>query len=344
MMFRWTIAMAFVLGLLISALSCLVWLLCRLVSRCFDAPAVPFAPFGWTALCLVIALLAVMFYGYKWGRFQQQTTHTTYSSPALPSAFNGYKIVHISDLHLATFANHPEVLQRMIDTINAQSPDLICFTGDLVSLSVAEAEPFTSILRTMHATDGVMSVLGNHDLFIYSQRSDAEREAEITRLEHFERDTLGWHLLRNQSRVITRNEQTITILGVDNSSCDGQGFRTVYRGNLPQALSHTEGFRILLSHDPTQWEAEIIEKTDIPLTLSGHTHAGQVRLFGHPLSDIMFRESAGWYHTPLQTTANLPADTAVTQSIYVNQGVGCTVPIRIGCPAEITVITLSDHG
>ena len=85
--------------------------------------------------------------------------------------------------------------------------------------------------------------------------------------------------------------------------------------------------QILLSHDPSHWRAEVIPKTDIPLTLSGHTHAGQVRLFGYPLSSLMFTESEGWYHND-------------GQSLHINTGLGCTLPVRIGVPAEITVITL----
>ncbi len=217
--------------------------------------------------------------------------------------------------------------------INAQHPDLICFTGDLVTMGAEEAKPYVHILNRLHANDGIVSVLGNHDLLIYSHIPEQRRLAGVERLTAFERDTLHWQLLRNQNITIARAAkdtsivQTLTILGVDNSSCDGQGFHTIYNGDLSQALQATEGFRILLSHDPTQWEAEILGKTPIALTLSGHTHAGQVRVLGHPLSDLMFRESAGWYHRG-------------AQSLYVNEGIGCTAPIRINCPSEITVITL----
>ena len=98
-----------------------------------------------------------------------ETREVTVCSPMLPAAFDGYKVVHISDFHLSTYDGHPEKVRRLVETINAQDPDLICFTGDLVTVNTAEAMPYTDILQGLHAKDGVMSVLGNHDFFIYSR-------------------------------------------------------------------------------------------------------------------------------------------------------------------------------
>jgi len=375
--FIMTLIMVLSFGVLVCALPHLVFGLWWAVSCLFHQPAPPYAPFGWTALALVLAAWLVMGYGIFFGRFRLWVNRTDYTSSDLPAAFDGYKVVHISDLHLSTFDDRPSALQRVVDSINALQPDLICFTGDLVTMGVAEAQPYVNILRGLRATDGVVSVLGNHDLLIYSRFSEEQRLAEVERLAAFERDTLGWQLLRNQHLTIKRNTnaptdiqpltapdttdiqtltatdtttpQTLTIVGVDNSSCDGQGFRAIYSGDLPKALQGTDGFRILLSHDPSQWAAEIVDKTPISLTLSGHTHAGQMRIFGHALSDLMFHESAGWYHHPAHdthpssqdyptTTQDLPHVAA--QSLYVNEGIGCTAPIRINCPSEITLITL----
>lgn len=327
-------------GALVCALPHLVFGIWWAVSSLFHLPAPSYAPFGWTALALVLAVWIVMAYGFFFGRFRLWVNHTDYTSSELPAAFDGYKVVHISDLHLSTFDDRPAALQRVVDSINALQPDLICFTGDLVTMGVQEAQPYADVLRSLHATDGVVSVLGNHDLLIYSRLPEEQRLAEVEHLAAFERDSLGWQLLRNQHLTLTRESkdtheiQTLTIVGVDNSSCDGQGFRTIYSGDLPQALQGTDGFRLLLSHDPSQWMAEIVDKTPISLTLSGHTHAGQMRIFGHALSDLMFRESAGWYHHPAQDR-NYPS-----QSLYVNEGIGCTAPVRINCPSEITLITL----
>ena len=311
----------------------------------------PFAPFAYTGLALVLLFCGTMLYGYWFGRKQLRVTETNYTSPQVPEAFNGYKIVHISDLHLSSFADSSEFLQRIIDTINAQQPDLICFTGDFVGFGVEEAIPFTHILRQLHAKDGIKSVLGNHDFALYHHGlTEAEKEEKVNQLTAYQRDTLGWQLLRNQSYLIQRDTAYLQIIGVGNTSCKGQGFQTISRGDLMKAIRQLgdrapqksadfsgtplvkgENMQILLSHDPSHWRGEVVPTTDIPLTLSGHTHAGQVRLFGYPLSSLMFTESEGWYHTTQHHA---------TQSLHINTGLGCTLPVRLGVPPEITVITL----
>ena len=324
----------------------MIWLVCWIVARlCHHS--MPFAPFGYTGLALVLLFCGTTLYGYWFGRKQLRVTETTYTSPKVPSSFDGYKIVHISDLHLSSFADSPKFLQRIIDTINTQEPDLICFTGDFVGFGVEEALPFTDILRQLHAKDGIMSVLGNHDFALYHHGlTDAEKEDKVNQLTTYQCDSLGWQLLRNQSYIIQRDSAYLQIIGVDNTSCKGQGFQTISRGDLMKAmrllgdrapqksadflgtpLAKGNGLQILLTHDPSHWRGEVVPTTDIPLTLSGHTHAGQVRLFGYPMSSLMFTESEGWYHI---------AD----QSLHINTGLGCTLPVRIGVPAEITVITL----
>ena len=278
-----------------------------------------------------------MLYGYWFGRKQLRVTETTYHSQQVPAAFNGYKILHISDLHLSSFADSHAFLQRIIDTINAQQADLICFTGDFVGFGVEEAIPFTHTLRQLHAKDGIMSVLGNHDFALYHHGlTDTEKEYKVNQLTAYQRDTLGWQLLRNQSYIIQRDSAYLQIIGVDNTSCQGQGFQTISRGDLMKAMrllgdeAKGDGMQILLTHDPSHWRGEVVPTTDIPLTLSGHTHAGQVRLFGYPMSSLMFTESEGWYHMN-------------NQSLHINTGLGCTLPIRLGVPAEITVITLLNN-
>ncbi len=328
----------------------LVWLLCWIIARLCHHN-MPFAPFAYTGLALVLLFCGTMLYGYWFGRKQLRVTETTYTSPKVPSAFNGYKIVHISDLHLSSFSDSPAFLQRIIDTIYAQQPDLICFTGDFVGFGVEEAIPFTQTLRQLHAKDGIMSVLGNHDFALYHHGlTDAEKEEKVNQLTTYQRDTLGWQLLRNQSYLIQRDTAYLQIIGVDNTSCKGQGFQTISRGDLMKAirqlgdrapqksadfsgtpLAKGEKMQILLTHDPSHWRGEVVPTTDIPLTLSGHTHAGQVRLFGYPLSSLMFTESEGWYHTTQHHA---------TQSLHINTGLGCTLPVRIGVTPEITVITL----
>ena len=339
---------AALLCLLVCCIYLIVWLLIYLFAR----KRLSFRPFCYTAVVLVFACWVLIAYGYWVGRYQIEVKSATYTHPMLPAAFDGYKIVHISDLHLATFADRPAALQRIVDTINTQAPDLICFTGDIVTIGVEEALPFTAILQQLHARDAVLSVLGNHDLMIYRDIPTSERLRQVNRLVAFEQDTLRWRVLRDTSFTIVRPRllaasdlsamDTLTILGVDNCSCEGQGFRSIYHGDLSAAMRNTCGFPILLSHDPTHWRAEVQDHTNIPLTLSGHTHSGQFRIFGHPLAGLLFQESAGWYYHPAcdETDAEKQQTDEMRQALYINSGVGCTLPVRVNCPAEITVITL----
>lgn len=328
-----TLLFAVIAGILLAAVPSLLWLTLWMAGKIAHFN-VPFAPFGWTAVGIVAAAWLILAYGFFVGRFRLETKAFPFTHQDVPSDFNHYKIVQISDLHLSTFNDRPSALQRIVDSINAQEPDLICFTGDLVTTGVAEALPYTDILKQLHAKDGIASVFGNHDFLIYNHQftSKADRAAEVARLENYEREVLGWHLLRNEHLVIEKDSKSdnrrssITIMGVDNCSCANEGFPTLYAGDLSKAMKGTSGFRMLLTHDPGHWRAEAVGRP-IALTLSGHTHSGQVRMFGKALSDISFKESAGWFRTG-------------GQALYINSGIGCTLPIRLNCPAEITVITL----
>jgi len=369
------------LALFFALIPHVLWLVGWLISLMFGHH-LRYAPFGWTALALVVLVALTMTYGFFIGRWRLQIKQVAYSHMDVPAAFDGFRIVHISDLHLSTFDDNPAQLQRFVDEINAQKPDLVCFTGDLVTMGYKEAEPYAGILRQINAPHGVVSVLGNHDFLIYGNnfKDNSARLISVNELADFERDTLGWQLLRNDSVIIRRassqaaKEAAITIVGVDNKNCSGQGFQTIDCGDLAKALGGTESavgttgtqaakgasamesaadtklkdavaatdaeyadaakaaegagaFRILLSHDPSHWEAEVIPTTDIQLTLSGHTHAAQIGLFGWNAASLMFRQSYGRYDIDGQT-------------IYVNPGLGCTAPFRLGARPEITVITL----
>ena len=306
-----------------------VWLVGWLISL----PAkthLRYGPFGRTSLALAVSVVLALSYGYFFGRWNLKVKESSYANQDIPAAFDGLRIVHISDLHLNTFDDRPEQLERFVAEINAQNPDLICFTGDLVTTGRKEAEPYTEVLSSLCAEYGVFSVLGNHDFLIYERSftSEEERDSALDDLDDYQTKTLGWHLLRNSSfRVEAPDGSFLTIIGVDNKNCSDQGFRTIDRGNLEEAMAGTEGFRILLSHDPSHWDSEVLPETDIPLTLSGHTHAAQVRLFGWTPASLMFLRPYGRYDKDGQT-------------LFVNPGLGCTVPMRIGANPEISVITL----
>ena len=173
-------------------------------------------------------------------------------------------------------------------------------------------------------------MLGHHDFMIYGFNKELDREAAVEELAKYQEESLGWNLLRNESTIIaSENGSRITFLGVDNANFSNQGFHTIHKGDLNKAMEGTEGFRVLLSHDPSHWSGEVIPDTDIQLTLSGHTHSAQIRIFGWTPAKWSFREIAGRYDKDGQT-------------LYINVGLGCTVPIRLGVNPEVTVITLKN--
>ena len=323
MMILFCIAGALLLALIPHILWLIQWIIGFLTEN-----RLPYKYFGLSAIALVIIFWGAMAYGYFIGRWKVESVHIEYVHKDIPEAFDGFKIVHISDLHLSTFDDDRERFMTFIDEINRHSPDIICFTGDMVTIGRSEAEPYTDMLKQLKSKHGVLSVLGNHDFMIYGFDKKRDPEVAVRELVTYQEEVLGWNLLRNESTVITAEDgSTITFIGVDNANFSNQGFKTISRSDLTKAMEGTEGFRILLSHDPSHWSAEVIPDTDIPLTLSGHTHNAQVRIFGWSPASVSFKETAGRYDRDGQT-------------LYINIGLGCTAPFRIGADPEVTVITL----
>lgn len=285
-------------------------------------------PFALASFVALLVWWGACAYGHYFGRFCFQVKQVSYSHVLVPEAFNGYRIVQISDLHLQSWEGKKDLLQRVVDRINALHPDLIVFTGDLVSFDYRELEPFTDVLRRLNARDGVVSVMGNHDYSPYHRGlTPAQRSQKVDSLIVMQRECLGWKLLLNENVLLRRGDDSMAVVGVENQSCGTH--RIVRRGRLQQAIDGTEGlFKILLSHDPSHWRAEVLSKTDIPLMLSGHTHAMQFRLCGFTPSKWAYPECDGRYDEEGQT-------------LYVNIGLGGTLlPMRIGANPEITEIIL----
>lgn len=287
---------------------------------------IPYAPFGWAGLAVVVVLWGALAWGRLVGMWRVKVNEVVYRSKSVPEAFDGYRIVHISDLHVDTFDARPEALEKIVSKINALDADVILFTGDMQTGSMDAVYRHENALKAMKARSGVFSVLGNHDFFIYEKETREECLAAADSLADFERH-LGWRVLRNTYSMISRENDMIAIAGVDNIN-GGQGFHTIQMGDLNAATDGLEGvFTILLSHDPSHWTSEVLPKKAANVTLSGHTHAAQVRLFGWSLANLSFNECDGRYDY-------------YGRMLYVNAGIGCTAPFRIGCPSEITVITL----
>lgn len=279
--------------------------------------------FLWGLLAMVLPPL-FMLYGALMGRNLFEVKEVEIAFDNLPESFDGYRIVHISDIHARSFTGREVQLEKAVDIINELGPDMIAFTGDLITLSPDELDTTAPVLGNLTAADGVISVLGNHDYCIYGDTSPETTAADLDTLTGRERE-MGWNLLLNENIIISRGADSIAIIGVENTS-PSRHFPS--KGELGKASEETEGmFRIVLSHDPMHWESEILGK-DYPLTLSGHTHAMQLSLLGWTPSSLMFRQSRGLYSSG-------------RQHLYVNIGLGETlIPARIGTRPEITLITL----
>ncbi len=279
--------------------------------------------FVWSLFTLILPPAAVA-YGAFWERNQFKITHIEIPSEGLPESFDGYRIVHISDIHARSFIGREKHMAAAVDMINSLNPGMIAFSGDLISMEPSELDSLSQTLSKMKAGDGVYSVLGNHDYCQYTRVDSQTKAAYLNDLISRERN-MGWSLLLNENRIISRGQDSIAVVGVENTS-PSRHFPS--RGNLAKASQGTEGmFRILISHDPMHWEHEILGK-DYPVTLSGHTHAMQMTFFGWSPSRLIFKQDKGLYAMD-------------GQHLYVNIGLGETIfPARIFARPEITLITL----
>ena len=283
---------------------------------------------------LTLALGAVPAVALLWGMLKGGTDYTVrrvqLKFPNLPPAFDGFKVLQISDLHTGSF-NSTEPLQRAVAMINAQKADLILMTGDLVNNRATEVEPHIPALQGIKSALPIFSSLGNHDYGDYVQwESPAAKRANLERLMQ-NHAKIGWTLLNDTSHVIERGGDKIAVLGVQNWSSHANFPK---HGNLPQAhaASGDAPFKILLSHDPSHWEAQVLDYPDIDLTLSGHTHGMQ---FGVNLPFLkwspvkyVYKQWAGLYEQG-------------RQKLYVNVGLGFLgYPGRVGFLPEITVFEL----
>ena len=272
------------------------------------------------------ALFVASVYGFTQGYRRLVVREHVYASARLPRAFDGYRVVQLSDLHLGTLRAHPEVVQRIVDSVQACRPDLIVFTGDLVNYRADEVEPFVAQLRRLQAPDGVVSVMGNHDYAQYfAWPTSADSVADIRRLHAYHR-AAGWHLLLNDHIVLHRGTDSIAIVGVENDGLPP--FPAL--ADLPRALRGLgpSCFKLLLSHDPTHWRRAVLPETDVDLTLSGHTHGMQFKVGSFSPAEWFYAEWGGAYRER-------------GRELYVSLGTGeVLLPFRLGAWPEINVITL----
>ncbi len=286
---------------------------------------------SWIGFALGGGLFGTLLYGFT-NKYNYQVKKIKLAYDNLPSAFKGLKILQISDVHAGSFMDRSAV-QKGIEKILNENADIIVFTGDMVNDRADEMYSYIDVFNQLKAPMGVYSVLGNHDYGDYFAWPSAEEKNEnLIRLKKIH-EQLGWKLLLNEHVVFERDQQQIALLGVENWSAKA---RFPKHGKLSEAYAGTEQipFKVLLSHDPSHWDAEVRTGfSDIDLTLSGHTHGMQfgVEIPGFKWSPVqyVYQQWAGLYQES-------------RQKLYVNRGFGFIgYPGRIGILPEITVITLT---
>jgi predicted MPP superfamily phosphohydrolase len=286
---------------------------------------------SWLSLAMGGGLFGTLLYGFN-NKYRYQVNTLKLPFNNLPAAFKGLKIVHISDIHSGSFTDH-EAVAKGIHKIMEQKPDLILFTGDLVNDRATEMDEYKAIFSQLKAPMGVYSTLGNHDYGDYVHWESASAKADNLEQLKAVHQEMGWRLLMNEHVVLEKDGEKIALLGIENWGARGNFPKY---GKMDEAYPGTEAipFKILLSHDPSHWEAEVLNKyKDVDLMLAGHTHGMQfgLEIPGIKWSPIqyMYKQWAGLYETE-------------KKKLYVNRGFGFLgYPGRVGILPEITVLELA---
>ena len=287
------------------------------------------------ALIMASIPFGALMYGMYRGKYNYKVMSYEIEFDDLPNSFDGFTISHISDIHCGSFDNYEKV-KYGIELINKQKSDVIMFTGDIVNNISAELDTWKDLFSELTAKHGVYSILGNHDYGDYMQwNSDDEKIKNFENLKKIQNE-MGFNLLINENDSIRKGDETISIVGVENWGAGG--FKKA--GDLKKATSglSSKEFKILLSHDPSHWNAEVTPSENyFPLTLSGHTHGMQ---FGIDIPGWIKWSPIKWRYPQFAGLYK-----KAKEYLYVNRGFGyLAYPGRVGMWPEITVITLKKKG
>jgi predicted MPP superfamily phosphohydrolase len=285
---------------------------------------------SWTGMLVGGGLFGSLLYGFG-NKYKYHLKRIQLNFANLPGGFKGLKIIHISDIHSGSFTDK-EAVKRGVQKIMNEKPDLILFTGDLVNNSSDEMDDYMDVFNQLNAPLGVYSTLGNHDYGDYKEwESIEEKKKNLDKMKEIH-SQLGWRLLMNEHVMLEKNNEKIALMGIENWSAKA---RFPKYGDMKKAHSGTNAypFKILMSHDPSHWDAEVrANYPDVDLMLSGHTHGMQfgVEIPGFKWSPVqyVYRQWAGLYENG-------------QQKLYINRGFGFIgYPGRVGILPEITVIEL----
>jgi len=281
-------------------------------------------------ILVAAAPFATLSWGIAVGGYDYQVRRQKLYLPNLPKAFHGLKIGQISDIHSGSFYNKTAV-QGGVDMLLAEKPDVIFFTGDLVNNQANEMRYYQDIFSKVQAPLGVFSTLGNHDYgdYFYGREDSPAKQKNLQQLKEIHR-LMGWDLLLNEHRRLRLGHDELGVLGVENW---GTG-RFPKHGNIDLAKKDTDDLpvKLLLSHDPSHWRAQVLAHPDIDVMFAGHTHGMQFGVRGEHYqwspAEYVYREWAGLY-------------TEKQQQLYVNVGYGFLgYPGRVGILPEITIFEL----
>jgi len=278
------------------------------------------------ASVLTVLIVCLVCYGVTAGFNKFEVRRIEFRSPQLPPAFDGYKVALFSDVHVGSYVTESgqKMLEQAMDSLNALGADLIVFAGDLQNARAEEIEQHRGAFSRLKAPDGVVAVLGNHDYAMYLDETPEERKADEAATGQQIRG-LGWDLLLNEHRLLTRGNDTLVVAGTENLGrppfpSKGDVAKTV-QGVKPGS------FILMVSHDPYAWRKAILPESEAQLTLSGHTHGGQVNLWGWSPYALLGREFDGFYYEG-------------DRALFVTRGLGGLIPFRVGATGEIVLITL----
>ena len=281
---------------------------------------------SWIGMVLGLFSIYVTVYGTFWGFGDFGVYNVDYESAALPKGFDGYRVAVFSDIHLGSFSGRKKhVIGELVDSINALHPDAVFFLGDIQNTRPEEIEEHVVQLSRLSAPDGVYSILGNHDYskYISGRRSDRMAAEKKTRDLQAK---MGWRLLRNEHVVLHRGADSIVVAGMEGN----EEWNTDHGYGRPEIALDGVGegaFSIMLLHNPKRWRQHILPDTDVQLTLSGHTHGGQVKVLGFSATSFGYTESEGMYERG-------------GRHLYVNRGIGGLIPLRFNVKGEVTLITM----
>lgn len=278
---------------------------------------------NYAGLVLVLGEYYVLFSGSMAGTDKLSVRRVTIEFSDLPQAFDSYRIVQFSDAHLGSMRT--EMLERAVAEMNAQRPDIIVFTGDLQNMRPQELAPHAPTLARLRSRDGIYSVLGNHDYTQYVPKLPAAAKRRNECLTRNFETSLRWHLLLNDNSIIRRGNDSIVIAGEEN---DGEP-PFPQKANLKRTLRgiSPKSFVVMLQHDPSAWHRSILPGSNVQLTLSGHTHGGQMSFFGLRPTGLTGKPDDGLY-------------TEGSRHLFVSTGLGGFVPFRFHMDPEVVVITL----